>query len=158
MYKKILSFLVVIFIILLLYCCYPRSLNEIIDLDSVESLYGSIVVMNISDEGNTSQNTYEIQTLNSSDNEFNDIINILQSTSYQQDLSNIFPRDTIYAINVDQSAVITFCNQKKICTLYLLDNIVYVETDNYKTYHMSSNGTTEKLIEYVANSMNYKKI
>ncbi|MCD7892808.1 MAG: hypothetical protein LUG60_03810 [Erysipelotrichaceae bacterium] len=158
MYKKILSAFVVIFMIVLLYCCYPYSLNDIIDIDSVESLYGSVVVMNIDDEGNISQNTYETPTLNSSDNEFNAIINILQSTTYQQHLSNLFLREAISTTDVNQSVVITLCSHNEIYTLYLLNNIVYIETDSYKTYHMTSNVTTEKLIKYVANSMNYKKI
>ncbi len=106
MYKKISGTFVVIFMIVLLYSCYPCSLNEIIDVDSIETLYGSVVVMDIDDGGNISQNTYEISTLNASDNEFNTIINILQSTSYQQDLSNIFPRDAISTTDANQSVVI----------------------------------------------------
>ncbi len=154
MYKKVLSVFVVVFIIVLLYCCYPRLLYEIIDIDSVESLYGSVVVMDIDDEGNISQNTYEISTLNASDNEFNDIINILQSTSYQQDLRNPLSQDTISTTDVNRSVVITLSSHNKTWTLYLLDNNVYVETDCYKIYHMTSSETTEKLVEYVANSMN----
>lgn len=154
------SIVAILVICLLVWHVWPNSVSSIIPVEkNAITSFSSYVVIKHTENGQTLTDVYRIDKTGFPCEEPGYILEILATSSYQQDLRNLLPwsADSVGADKSydGRSAVIVFSvgNQKDewVEINYLSSGIIVVSVgweDGYRIYHPTNEQTFDDLVEY----------
>ena len=154
--KTVLLILIAVLVMLCSWCFLPRSFHLVFAApDQLTCIRGNATIASTSG-GNLQVEVYELE-LTKADEGFNEIITLVASTKFRQDLRNLFPTllNDYTTYGEDKSAIISLQWNTDIngpCTLTFSKNSVLVTPLNgssSRVYHPIDHSILDKLIQRV---------
>lgn len=144
---------------LLLWRLIPHSFEDIISADesTIVSLACTTTISGLNSDGTTYISNYELQSLGKDSEEFTDVLDLLKSCAYRQDLQNLFPWAITRVESGGSKTVQVFLvwGSTERDTCYLVfheDGQVVVSlgaNDGFEVYHATDDHILDRLTDYV---------